>query len=82
MRTPHVMGTVTTTTNSVTSRHKAAEVDSVNKKNVVKFTLKNALDERTRSAEEWEVAELGDNIPRNCVYTGTPLHWVLQQLCA
>ena len=82
MWTPHVLGTDTTTQNSVTPRHQAAEVGSVNKKIVVKFTKKNVFAETMCSAEEWEMAELGDNVSRHCVYTGTPLHWVLQQLCA
>jgi hypothetical protein len=46
VRTPHVLGTVTTTKNSVTPRHQAAEVDSVNKKIVVKFTKKMLLTKR------------------------------------
>jgi len=50
-------------------------MDSVKKKIIVKFTKKNAFDETTRSAEEWEVFELGDNVPRNCMYTS--LHKVL-----
>jgi hypothetical protein len=43
--------------------------------NLCEIYYKNSFDETTRSAEEWEVVELGVNVPRNCAYT--PLHKVL-----
>ena len=81
VRTPYVLGSVTTTKNSVKPRHQAAEVDSVNKKIVTKVTIKKFLLAERRVQRKngkwlnWETR------PRNCVYSGTPRHWVLRQLC-